>query len=74
MTKPEIIERIDALKPWFHNIDLGDGMRIQRDPVHGGDPTYPENLWRAVKKLLPGNIQGLRVLDVGCNAVTFPSK
>ena len=71
MKKPEILERIDALKPWFHSIDLGDGMRIQRDPVHGGDITYPEDLWKTVKKLLPGNIQGLRVLDVGCNAGYF---
>jgi 2-polyprenyl-3-methyl-5-hydroxy-6-metoxy-1,4-benzoquinol methylase len=71
MTKPEIFERIDALKPWFHSIDLGDGMRIQRDPVYGEDTTYPKSVWEAIKKLLPGNIKGLRVLDVGCNAGYF---
>ena len=71
MTKSEILERIDALKPWFHSIDLGDGIRIQRDPVHGPDTTYPENLWETIKELLPGNLQGLRVLDVGCNAGYF---
>jgi tRNA (mo5U34)-methyltransferase len=71
MTKSEILERIDALKPWFHSIDLGNGIRIQRDPVHGPDTTYPENLWKIVRELLPGNLQGLRVLDVGCNAGYF---
>jgi 2-polyprenyl-3-methyl-5-hydroxy-6-metoxy-1,4-benzoquinol methylase len=71
MTKSEIIKRIDALKPWFHSIDLGDGIRIQRDPVHGAETNYPEVLWKTVKKLLPGNVQGLRVLDVGCNAGYF---
>jgi 2-polyprenyl-3-methyl-5-hydroxy-6-metoxy-1,4-benzoquinol methylase len=71
MTKSEIIKRIDALKPWFHSIDLGDGIRIQRDPVHGAETNYPEALWKTVKKLLPGNVQGLRVLDVGCNAGYF---
>ena len=71
MMQPEILERIDALKPWFHSIDLGDGMRIQRDPVYGGDTNYPQDVWKTVKKLLPGNIQGLRVLDVGCNAGYF---
>jgi tRNA (mo5U34)-methyltransferase len=68
MTQGEILERIDALKPWFHSIDLGDGIRIERDPAHGGDRNYPENLWRKLRELLPRNIQGLRVLDVGCNA------
>jgi tRNA (mo5U34)-methyltransferase len=71
MTKPQILERIAALKPWFHSIDVGDGIRIERDPVYGEDTTYPEDLWRTVKKLLPGSIQGLRVLDVGCNAAYF---
>jgi tRNA (mo5U34)-methyltransferase len=71
MTKSEILQQIDALKPWFHSIQLDDGMRIQRDPVYGEDTTYPEEVWKTVKKLLPGNIQGLRVLDVGCNAGYF---
>jgi tRNA (mo5U34)-methyltransferase len=71
MTKSEIFRQIDALKPWFHSIDLGHGMHIQRDPVYGADKTYPEQVWKTVKKLLPANIQGLRVLDVGCNAGYF---
>jgi hypothetical protein len=65
MTQSEIFERIDALKPWFHSIDLGDGIRIERDLVHGGDRNYPENLWRKLRTLLPRNFQGLHVLDVG---------
>jgi tRNA (mo5U34)-methyltransferase len=71
MTKPDILRQIDALKPWFHSIDLGDGLHIQRDPVYGDDTTYPQEVWETVKKLLPPNIQGLRVLDVGCNAGYF---
>jgi tRNA (mo5U34)-methyltransferase len=68
MTKPEILQKIEALKPWFHSIDLGNGITIERDPVHGGDRNYPENLWKKLRELLPKNFHGLRVLDVGCNA------
>jgi tRNA (mo5U34)-methyltransferase len=68
MTRSEILKRIDALKPWFHSIDLGNGIRIERDPVHGGDRKYPENLWKKLRELLPRDIQGLRIIDVGCNA------
>jgi len=38
VTEQGIRERIDALAPWFHTIDLGSGIQIRRDMVHGGDP------------------------------------
>ena len=74
MITPEMQMRIDALKPWFHSIDLGDGARIQRDPVHGGDEQYPAALWQAVRTMLPPNFTGKRVLDVGCNSGFSASK
>ena len=71
MTREEILDRIDALKPWFHNVDLGNGIRTQRDVVHDGHTSYPRPLWERVRAMLPANIEGMRVLDVGCNAGFF---
>ena len=62
--------RIDALKPWFHAIDCGNGVRIDRDAVHGGGD-YPMSLWRKVQALLPERLDGQRVLDIGCNSGFF---
>ena len=71
MTKQEILDRIETLKPWFHNIDLGNGIRTQRDAVHDGHTSYPRPLWERVRSMLPAHVEGMRVLDVGCNAGFF---
>jgi len=71
MRREKLQERIEALKPWFHTIDLGQGRRVERDPVHGGDPAHPQPLWAAVRPMLPLRLDGMRVLDVGCNAGFF---
>jgi tRNA (mo5U34)-methyltransferase len=57
-------ERIAALGPWFHNIRLGD---IQTAPDHFlGD--YPEFKFRRFEHILPKDLTGKTVLDIGCNA------
>lgn len=56
--------RIEALGPWFHNIDLGGVMTA---PDHFlGD--YPQVKWKRFRDALPGDLRGKRVLDIGCNA------
>ena len=71
VTEQGIRERIDALAPWFHTIDLRSGTQIQRDMVHGGDNNYPQHLWGRVRRMFPAELAGMRVLDVGCNAGFF---
>ncbi len=71
MLPAQILERVEYLKPWFHTIDLGNGMVIERDPEYGPERDYPEVLWRKVQRVLPQNLDGLRVLDVGCNGGFF---
>lgn len=57
-------ERIDALGPWFHNIDLGG---IWTAPDHFlGD--YPGEKFRRFADHLPKDLKGKTVLDIGCNA------
>jgi tRNA (mo5U34)-methyltransferase len=59
-----LAERIRALDPWFHNMNLGG---IWTAPEHFlGD--YPAIKWRGFAGALPADLRGRTVLDVGCNA------
>lgn len=56
-------DEIDALAPWFHNIDLGG---TQTAPNHFlGD--YPRGKFERFAAALP-DLRGKTVLDIGCNA------
>ena len=60
----EIEQRIRALGKWFHNLNLGG---VQTAPDHFlGD--YPSNKWRTFAQVLPSDLRGTTVLDIGCNA------
>jgi tRNA (mo5U34)-methyltransferase len=61
---PELQRRIDALAPWFHNMNLGG---IWTAPDHFlGD--YPASKFERFAPFLPKNLTGKSVLDIGCNA------
>jgi tRNA (mo5U34)-methyltransferase len=65
-----IRERINQLGPWFHNLTLGG---VQTAPDHFlGD--YPAQHWRVFEHVLPSDLRGRTVLDVGCNAGFFAIK
>ena len=58
-------DEVAALAPWFHNIDLGDG--ILTAPEHFlGD--YPRFKFARFADALPTDLTGKTVLDIGCNA------
>jgi tRNA (mo5U34)-methyltransferase len=60
----EIRSRVEALGPWFHNLDLG-GVRTA--PSHFlGD--YPAVKWRRFAGAISADLAGRTVLDIGCNA------
>lgn len=61
--RSDLEERIDALAPWFHNIDLG-GVRTAPDHFLGD---YPGAKFRRFEHRLP-DVRGRTVLDIGCNA------
>ena len=59
--------RIAALGPWFHNMRLGGEWTA---PEHFlGD--YPAVKWRHYAGLLPEDLRGSTVLDIGCNGGFF---
>jgi tRNA (mo5U34)-methyltransferase len=63
----QIRERVRALGPWFHNLNL---QGVQTAPNHFlGD--YPTAHWRTFENAIPYDLRGRTVLDIGCNAGFF---
>lgn len=58
-------DKITRLSPWFHNIHLPDGSQTAAEHFLGDFPNFK---WEKIKKFLPDNLYGYKVLDVGCNA------
>ncbi len=57
-------EEIERLGPWFQNLDLGGVLTA---PEHFlGD--YPRSKWQRFAHVVPERLDGLSVLEVGCNA------
>ncbi len=78
LSRDEIRSRIEALAPWYQNIELAEGLSTKnlesdRDIFSAED--IPAPLWRLISKDLP-DITGWRVLDIGCNAgyMSFAAK
>ncbi len=67
MTREQIAARVRELGEWFHNMDLGG---VQTAPHHFlGD--YPRIKWERFAHVIPRDLRGKTVLDVGCNAGFF---
>jgi len=64
MTRTEIEQRVSALAPWFHNLDL-DGVATAPDHFLGD---YPRSKWKHFAASIPADLSGKSVLDIGCNA------
>src|SRR4051812_13997138 len=64
LSREEIRQRVDALGPWFHNLDLNG---VPTAPEHFlGD--YPRMKWNRFSTAIPSDLSGRSVLDIGCNA------
>lgn len=59
----ELTRRISEMGEWFHNIDLNG---VQTAPNHFlGD--FPNLKWKSIAPVLPADLTGATVLDIGCN-------
>ncbi|EAR53121.1 hypothetical protein OG2516_11676 [Oceanicola granulosus HTCC2516] len=56
--------RIAELGPWFHNLTI-DGIETAPDHFLGD---YPRFKFEGFRDVLPDDLQGASVLDIGCNA------
>jgi tRNA (mo5U34)-methyltransferase len=61
----DLRNQVEALAPWFHNIDLGGGIVTAPDHFLGD---YPRFKFERFADALPTTLEGKSVLDIGCNA------
>src|SRR2546421_3492750 len=67
MTRDEIVTGLKILEPWFHRIDLGDGIFTKTESVMGEPVDHPRETWEVIQRCLPADLTGKSLLDVGCN-------
>ena len=68
MTREEILSELERLQPWFHRIDLGEGIFTKTESVMGEPVDHPWGPWQTIGKCIPEDLAGKSLLDVGCNA------
>lgn len=64
-SKKSVQKQIESLSPWFHNLHLPDGSRTAPDHWLGDFPAFK---WQEIGAHVPEDLNGWRVLDIGCNA------
>jgi tRNA (mo5U34)-methyltransferase len=62
-TVEQIRHRVAQLGPWFHNLSL-DGVKTAPDHFLGD---YPAIKWASFQHIVPEDLSGASVLDIGCN-------
>src|SRR2546423_14047682 len=67
MTRDKTLAGLRILEPWFHRIDLGDGIFTRTASVMGEPVDHPRETWEVIQQCLPADLTGKSVLDVGCN-------
>jgi tRNA (mo5U34)-methyltransferase len=67
MTRDEILNAKERLAPWFHRIDLGNGIFTKTESMMGEPVDNPREMWEVIGRCLPADLRGKTVLDVGCN-------
>lgn len=61
----KLSQEIEALKPWFHNLHLPNGVQTAPDHYFGDFPMFK---WKDIKDAIPADLNGCTALDIGCNA------
>jgi tRNA (mo5U34)-methyltransferase len=64
LSPDDLRRRAEALGPWFHNIELTEGVWTAPDHFLGD---YPAVKWRSFAEAIPQDLTGKSVLDIGCN-------
>lgn len=64
LNDPSIQQQIEALGPWFHNMELAPGVWTAPNHFLGN---YPGVKYAHFRDTLPADMRGMTVLDIGCN-------
>lgn len=67
MNKETLQRKIKSLRPWYQEINFGDGVvaKSAHSTLSG------EYAWNYIKQLLPKSLEGKRILDIGSNGGLF---
>ncbi len=66
----DVANQVKELGPWWHQIDLGNGIRtrdIAPQLYDDGNNEHPNSQWSTISTLLPDSLAEAMVLDVGCS-------
>ncbi len=68
LSQEEILRGVKEFGPWFHQMDLGHGIRTREIyPAPGPQPIdHPLSRWERLRGHLPGDLSSMRILDIGC--------
>ncbi len=64
LTRDQIEARVASLGDWFHNMELNG---VSTAPNHFLSD-YPRNKFKRFAHAIPASLEGMSVLDIGCNA------
>lgn len=64
----EKIAEFDKKIGWYQDIDLGNGIHTKSRRVWGEEIDHPRRRWAAIAGAVPQRLDGMSVLDIGCNA------
>lgn len=70
MKVADLESRVQELGPWFHDLEL-EGVRTAPDHPLG---PFLSDLWRVIAPAFPARMDGMTVLDIGCNAGFYSLK
>ncbi len=66
-SREQLLERIKSFDYWHYPFDLGDGVVIESRHAKSA-LELREFLWATVLERFGGSLEGMHVLDIGCNA------
>ena len=66
-SREQLLERIKSFDYWHYPFDLGDGIVIESKYAKSALERR-DFLWPTVLERFRGSLEGMHVLDIGCNA------
>jgi tRNA (mo5U34)-methyltransferase len=64
--RTEMSNTLERLGPWYHNVVFAPGVM-----TNPSNPDYPASRWRVLDQVIPRDLSGKSVLDIGCNSGFF---
>lgn len=65
------IQELDDDLGWYQDIDLLNGRSTKTRRVWGEEIDHPKKRWTEMASVVPDDMTGMSVLDIGCNAGYF---